>query len=259
MNEYEAGHTSKFEGAYTPDEIALNNRLYEECLKEKLDCAAIEDLLKQGADPLGATSVSGCGLLDHIYEELITDTLNSDPQSVNLPQITKLFLKYGMDIEKPRVPYDGENSVHPMWSFAFAMNENAIYALEMLLDHGLSADAAGEMLEHAIFDLINISCGDPNEDEFWNYTCTWAMKSLMLCASYDHILCNDADMQRFIGLSYNSYDLHKFRKWNNFYYEFDTSHCQSYPEFHKAVVRIFETESKKEVWKIGIGLEEGTF
>lgn len=257
MDEYEIECTGKFEGVYTPKEIELNKKLYEECTKEVLDCDAIEELLKRGADPIGATAVSGWGILEHIYGEIVLDSKESN--SVNLPRVTELFLKYGMDVDNPRVPYDGDNSIHPMWKFSFLMNENAIYALKMLLDKGLSADAAGEMWGHTTYDLINIECGDPNNDEFWNYECTWAMKIIMLCASYDHILNNDEDLRNFIGCSYNNYDLHKFRNWNDFYYRFDTSHCTRYPEFYKSVVKIFEKENQKEIWKIGICLKEGEF
>ena len=250
MNEYEFEHTHCYEGAYTLEEVDLNNKLYEECVKEEIDLNVIEELLKKGADPLGATAVSGWGLLDHIYGDILCDT--QDMLSKNLPEITELFLKYGMDISNPRVPYDGENSLNPMWEFAFVMNENSVYALEMLLDNGLSADDASEMWGHATFDLINIECGDPNDDEFWNYECTWVMKLLMLCASYDHIIDNDSDLRNFIDFDQNTYNLHKFRKWNDFCYEFDTSHCERHPELYKSIIRIYEKESKKEVWKISL-------
>ena len=250
MNEYEYEHTHQFEGIYTAEEVDLNNKLYKECVKEDIDLNVIEELLKKGADPLGATAVSGWGLLDHIYGDILCDT--KDMLSKNLPEITELFLKYGMDISNPRVPYDGDNSLNPMWDFAFAMNENSAYALEMLLDNGLSAEDAGEMWEHAMFDLINIECGDPSNDEFWNYECTWVMKLIMLCASYDHIIDNDLSLRSYINYDQNSYDLHKFRKWNDFYYEFDTSRCERFPELYKSIVRIYEKESKKEVWKISL-------
>lgn len=257
MNEYEIECTSRYEGTYTEREIELNNQLYAECSKEILDCAAIETLLKNGADPLGATAVSGWGLLEHIYGELLCDSQES--KSINLPRITELFLKYGMDIDHPKIPYDGDNSLHPMWQFAFVMNENSVYALKMLLDAGISADAVGEMWGHATFDLINISCGDPNNDEFWNYECVWSMKMIMLCASYDHILNQDEDLQEFIGCAYNNYDIKKFREWNNYRYEFDTSKCDRSPKLYKSVVRIFEIASNKEIWRIGVGLKEGEF
>ena len=257
MNDYEIECTSRYEGTYTAEEIELNNQLYAECSKETLDCVAIEELLKKGADPLGATAVSGWGLLDHIYGEILCDS--QETKSINLPRITELFLKYGMDIDNPKIPYDDDNSLHPMWQFAFVMNENSVYALKMLLDAGISADAVGEMWGHATFDLVNISCGDPNNDEFWNYECVWLMKMAMLCASYDHILNQDEDLRKFIGCAYNNYNIKKFKEWNNYRYEFDTSRCDRYPELYKSVVRIFEIASNKEVWRIGVSLKEGEF
>lgn len=98
-----------------------------------------------------------------------------------------------------------------------------------------------------------------NNDEFWNYECVWSMKMIMLCASYDHILNQDEDLQEFIGCAYNNYDIKKFREWNNYRYEFDTSKCDRSPKLYKSVVRIFEIASNKEIWRIGVGLKEGEF
>ncbi len=156
--------------------------------KKELNCDAIEKLLEQGADPIEATAVSGWGLLDHIYGEIVSD---SQDDSSNLPKITELFLRHDMDVEKPRIPYDDDNSLHPMWKFAFLTDENAICAFEMLLDRGLSADAAGEMWGHLTFDLINVDREDPNDGEYGTEVCTWAVRYMLFCASYDHIIEND--------------------------------------------------------------------
>jgi hypothetical protein len=250
MTNYEVECLSRYEGTYSPREIELNKALYDECIKEAPDFAKIEELLKQGADPLGGTEVSGWGLVGHVYGEIIGESQRNN--SIHLPHITELFLKYGMNIDNPRIPYDDDNSLHPMWMFAFVMNENSVYALEMLLDHGMSAGAAGEMWGHVFFDLINISCGDPSNDEFWNYECTWAIKLTMLCASYEHIINNDEDLQEFIECSSNDYDLRKFRAWNDFRYEFDTSGCEKEPELYRSVVKIFEKASGKEVWRFRV-------
>ncbi|MBR3750413.1 MAG: hypothetical protein IKK58_01455 [Clostridia bacterium] len=256
MNEYEIECTSRYEGTYTVEEIELNNQLYTECSKEVLDCETIEELLKKGADPLGATAVSGWGLLEHIYDELVCDS--QDSRSVNLPKITELFLKYGMDVAKPKVPYDGDNSLHPMWSFSFIPNENAIIALKMLLDNRLDADSAGEFWGHSMFDQINVHRENPNDPEYTDWF-VWTFKMLMLIVSYDHILNKDEDLRRRVGASYNQYDTHKFREWDNYRYEFDTSRCERYPELYRSVVRIFEIVSNKEVWRIGVSLKEGEF
>ena len=122
------------------------------------------------------------------------------------------------------------------------------------MDKGISVESFGGFWTHAIGDLINIECGDPVNDEFWNYTCVWTLKMVMLAASYDYILDNDKDLQEFIDCSYNDYDVHSFREWNNYRYEFDVSHCVEYSELYKSVVRIYDINSEKEVWKLRVCL-----
>ncbi len=255
-SEYERMSTAKDAGIYTEKEVELNNQLYDECIKSEPNFDAIEKLLEQGADPLGATAVSGWGLLDHVYGEVVFD-LQDDCS--NLPKITELFLKHGMDVEKPRVPYDDSNSLHPMWEFGFLADEHAICALEMLLDHGLSADAAREMWGHLVDDLIDVDRENPNDGEYGTKVCTWAVRYMLFFASYDHIIENDEHLKKVIGYSYNCYDVHKFRNWNDYRYEFDTSHCKDYPEFYKSVVTVFEKESNSEIWKFGICLDKDEF
>ena len=88
----EQEYTRKYEGTYTPAEIELNKKLFEECTKERVDYAAVEELLKQGADPLGGMGVSGWELLEHVYEELVYGSFDSS--SINLPRITELFFSH---------------------------------------------------------------------------------------------------------------------------------------------------------------------
>ena len=90
-NDYEREHTQKYEGIYTSEEIELNKKLFDECAKEHIDFQLVEELLKQGADPLGGTEMCGWDLLDHIYGDLVGGS--QDNESVDLPQITELFLK----------------------------------------------------------------------------------------------------------------------------------------------------------------------
>lgn len=249
MTDYEKEYTAPFEGTYSEEEVTLNRKLYEECVKDQPDWNIAEQLLQQGADPLGATAISGWGLLEHVYNELAFESQFS--KSVNLPSITELFLKYKMDVEKPRVPYDDENSIHPLWTFAFLMNENAILALKMLLDHNLSNDGVAEMWDHILKSLYHLESGDPNHDD-WNYEYTWMMKTLMLCISYNHVFEGDAEYYReWLGCDYNHpYDLHKFRNWNDFDYVFDTSYGRGSPDMCQTIVRIYEKGSQKEIWRI---------
>lgn len=250
-NDYEREQTQKYEGTYSPEEIELNKRLEHECDKDDIDFSLVEELLKQGADPLGGTSVYGWGLLDHVYGELVGGSQDSD--SINLPKITELFLKYGMNVDAPRVPYDGDNSLNPLWELTFSANENSIVALKMLLDHGLSADSFAEFWDHSMFDLCNIECGDPENDEFWNKYCVWTFKMVLLGATYDHILKDDEDLRSFICCSFNTADIHIFRDWDDFEYHFDTSHCGRYSEIYGSIVHIFSKKTGEEVWTIGVG------
>lgn len=254
MKQYESEDTKRFEEPYTLEELELNNRLYEECSKETLDCNAIEALLVQGADPLGALSNRwGVELDEHVYGELIYDS--EDLKGANLPKITELFLKHGMDVAKPRVPYDDCDSMHPLWHLTFVPNENSIEALKLLLDNGLDVDSAGEFIDHSISDQLNVDQDDPNDPQYVDWF-VWTFKMIMLIASYDHIIDNDANLRRFIECSNNNYDLHKFREWDNYRYEFDTSRCLSFPELYKSVIRIYEIGTNQEVWRIGIGLKD---
>lgn len=250
-NDYEREETQKYEGTYTPEEIQLNKRLFEECAKEHIDFAAVEELLKLGADPLGGIALHGWDLLIHIYGDVVGDSSASN--SINLPRVTELFLKYGMNVEKPRIPYDGENSRHPLWEFTFATNENSIVALKMLLDCGLSPESFAEFWDHSMIDFCHCACGDPQNDEIWNYKCVWTFKMLLLGASYDHILEDDEGLREFICCNLNTYDIHNFRNWNDYEYYFDTTCCERHPELYGSIIHIYEKATGNEIWKIGVG------
>ena len=234
----------------------MNNKLYEDCQKEESDFALIEELLKQGADPMGPTDGHGWGLLDHIYGELVRSAEPDDALLQNIPRITELFLRYGMDISSPRIPYDDENSISPL--FCFPENEIGIITLKLLLDAGLDASSVAEFWSTATFDQYNVCQFDPNDEE-WHDMFVWMMKMIMLVASYDHVLQDDEGLYETVGCSYNTYDIHNFRNWDNYYYVFDTSRCERYPELYKSVVKIYDVETDKEVWKIGFRLNEGEF
>lgn len=257
INDYEREETQKYEGIYTSEEIELNNKLLNECLKENVDFGFVEELLKQGADPLGATAEYGWGLLNHVYGEIVGPKACIEGRHLhNIPRITELFLKYGMDMTTPRISYDDDNSLNPM--FCFLEDENGIKALKLLLDAGLDSVSAAEFWDTAIFDQFNVCRFDPNDEE-WHDRFVWMMKMIMLVASYDHVLHDDNGLYEIVGCAYNSYDIHKFRNWDDYYYVFDTSRCERHPELYKSVVRIYEGATDKEVWKIGFRLNEGEF
>lgn len=239
-------HEVEYLQCYTAKEIELNKQLYLACTVDEPNFAKVEELLKRGADPLGPIGTAPWELGDHVYGEVLCDSQNSN--SIHIPRITELFLQYGMDLDHPKVPYDEGERLHPMWQFAFVINENSIRALKMLLDKGLSADAAGKMWGHALFDMMILEDSDPYTDDFMYRGWTWLMKVIMLCASYDHVLQNDQDLRELIAVDDNGYDLHAFRNWENFYFEFDTTWCEDYPKIDGCMVMIFEKATGKKIW-----------
>ena len=260
-SDLERQETQEYEDVYSAEEIELNKKLYEECFKKVIDFEAIEKLLKQGADPMGPTVECGWGILEHIYEEIVSEA-NFEDETHRLPQLTELFLRYGMDIDNPRIPYDGGNSINPLWSLGLHPDENSIETLKLFLDHGISVESFGEFWSTAMGDLIDVDCGDPVNDTFWNSACTRALQATMLAASYDYMLNQSEHLKTFVGISYNDYDVHNFRNWKDFSYEFDTSRCNrhpGYPELYQSVVTISEISSGEKVWKIGVYLNESEF
>ena len=237
----------EYQAYYTDRELALNEALYEACLEDELDTEKIEALLVAGADPLGP--VSREDITDHIYEELIGESSFRDGK--NLPAITALFLRHGMEVSRPRIPYDGSNSIHPLWAFTFVPSPNGAAALKLLLDRGLDADSAAEFWDHSLMDAIYVDQMDPNETLEWS---TWTMKMIMLVASYSHVLEPDAELRDFIQLDQNAYDIQKFRNYDNYLYEFDTSRCEGFAQLRGTLIRIREAASGREVWHIGVHL-----
>ncbi|MBQ6803569.1 MAG: hypothetical protein IJP04_02830, partial [Clostridia bacterium] len=77
INDYEREETQKYEGTYTAQEIELNKKLMEACTKDTIDFVLVEELLKQGADPLGGTALFGWDLITHIYGDLMVNPSDS--------------------------------------------------------------------------------------------------------------------------------------------------------------------------------------
>ena len=228
----------------------LNSKLLTACMADDLDYEHIESLLKRGAEPLGKVIQYGCP--NNLYDEVVNHFFINDDTPEDFYRITELFLRYGMDISKPSIPYDGNDVLNPLWTFAFPSNECVLRTLKLLLDHGLGANDAGECWGHAIFDLVNVdgALSDPYDYEMYSDY----IRKLMLIASYPHVLNADEDLRKEIWYDYNQYDLMRFRNWGDFSFVVDTSHCERRPEVYKSIVTIIEKSSGKAVWKFGVCL-----
>ena len=216
-----------------------------------IDYGSVESLLKRGAMPLG--KVTSGGYENNLYEEVIDYLFCNEETTEDFYKITNWFLHYGMDISKPSVPYDGDNILNPLWTFAFPSNDIVLRTLKLLLDNGLSADDAGECWRHAISDFVNIYGDLTTEYEYEIYYDY--IRKLMLITSYPHVLNVDDFLKDEIWYLYNDYDVINFRNWEAFYFKIDTSYCEKHPEVYKSIVTIIEKSTEKAVWRFGVGLK----
>ncbi len=233
------------------DELNLNAELLKVCTSDVIDYDLAESLLVKGAKPLG--KITDYGFDNNLYDEIIEFLFRNEETPEDFYRITELFLRYGMDISKPSVPYDGDNVLNPIFRFAFPSNEVVLRTLKLLLDNGLSADDAGVCWGLAISDFVNVDGGlttDLEYEYYYDY-----IRKLMLIASYPRLLNSDKSLQNEIWFQYNDYDITRFRNWHEFSFDIDTSHCDRHPEVHKSLVTIKEKSSGKAVWKFGVSMK----
>ena len=226
----------------------INLELLDACTMEKVDLSYIEELLKQGAQPLGAVCDSYG--INNLYDAVVEHYLSGEEEI--FVDITELFLKYGMDISKPEIPYDCNDVINPLWNFAFFSTEVGLKALKLLLDRGLDAESAGECWSHELLDweIMEFYLEEERDYEFFYKM----LRKIILIASYPHIIINDTNLQKEIWFSENDYDYTKFRNWDKYSFEIDTSYCISAPQANRSVVTIIEKNSGKKVWKFGFGI-----
>lgn len=229
--------------AYSLAEIALNKRLYDECCKKAVDFSLVEYLLSKGADPLGPTLKEG--VEEHLYGTLLED---ADMCSKNLPKLTALFVQYGMNIDAPRVPYDANNGINPLWELSFSCNCNTIKALKTLLDSGLSANSFSEFWTHSANDYA-MFCSDCSlDDKTYREGIIWFLKMVMLGATYDNIIRNDKELGKFIRISDNQYDITRFKKWHNYTCDIIAQNA-SEPRIYQAKILITDKITNQQVWQ----------
>lgn len=234
----------------------IDQELFETCTSASVDILRVEQLLKSGANPLGHIEFESDS--DNLYNAVLSHyidvALDGCDDSVFL-KITELFLKYGMKIDEPELPYDNENILNPLWSFSFYSTETAMQALMLLLDNGLDVDSAGQCWSHELTDLgfaDFVVC-----DDTAYRLATETFKKVMLIASYSHIIDNDEFLRKEIWYDKNDYDITKFRNWNGYDYVIEPTRDKY---VNRSLVRIIEKRTKEEVWKFGfeISFEEAS-
>ena len=233
----------------------LNNRLLAVCTADVIDFELAEELLRQGAEPMGKI-VNCYGEDDNLYTAVLDHLFNNEDTLLDAYRITELFSRYGMDISKPAIPYDYDEEVrNPLTMFSYPDGEYVLKALEVLLDNGLSAEDAQECWLKEICDYTDV-WGELQSEGTMEMYCDY-LRKLILIASYPHIIETDELLRKEIWYDYNHYDLTRFRKWNEFDFDVDTSHCDripEVPEVYKSIVTIKEKETGNPVWTFGVCL-----
>ena len=240
----------------------LDQALLSACISTLPDYAQIEDLLRQGADPMGSVSFGGelrnlyPAVVDHYLDlghrnQLFNDTVFFGSEryvSGHLAVITELFCKNGMDISKPSIPYDGDDILNPLISFSFYGDGHLDEPLKVLLDHGLSVDDAAKCWDYAFSDQVHVV--GHLDDDFEREAFFDVLKKLFLIASYPHIWQNDPALRSFLEADQNNYDVSSFRDMDRFCFSIDVSTCEKgYPRSFKSTVTVFEIETGRPVWK----------
>lgn len=210
--------------------IELNKKLFNECCQKLIDTKKIKELIKQGADPLGTLNSK---FQEHLYGELMTD-------NKNLYEVTKIFLDNGMVIKHSMFKNDGDD-IDPIWSLAFCCNEEGIKTLKLLLDNNLDFDSVEEFIDHVYTDYLFLEAPDADDKEV-NIICfEYAMKMLMLCASYKYVYEKSEYLKNIIEVKNNNYEETKFRNYDNFYVKVE-----------KDKFFFVDKENNRKVWKINL-------
>ena len=224
------------------NQIELNQKLYNECIKKEVNKEKIIELLKNGANPLG--SISNQDKYEYLYNELI---YNGIDDNLNLYELTNIFIENGMKINNKNYIEDSGNNINPLWEFAFFCNSMGLKVLKLLLDNNLDYESAEILVDHIYTDFIFLD--DIHDDELEydnqeNYEC--AMKMLLLCGSYDYILDKSKYIQDMIRLDINNREnLDKIKKYDTYYMK-EEQNSNDY----KRILYFYDKNTNKLIWTL---------
>jgi hypothetical protein len=230
-------------------QFTLNKELLEAA--KRCDLIRVEELLRQGADPLGSADANDQD--EDILGELFYSSADDEKVADMMPELLRLFFAHGMDITARNILDDDENNINPLWNLAFVSTESGLKILHVLLEHGLDRLSAEILVEHIFIDM-ELCDGCDIEDGWWRERWSYSLKMVMLAASYPHILENSKYIADCISLAKNdAARLISFRNWNQFTYQIDLSTCDNIPHgLRSATVRIKDKETGKIVWTMVI-------
>lgn len=223
----------------------INQNLLNLCTTENPDYAEIEKLLKNGAEPMELVYAE-LGE-SYLYTAVIDYWLDiSQFKREKVPEfteITRLFLKYGMDIDNPKYGYDGDGKSNPMWDLGFYGGEDFLRSYKIILEHGLSAENADACWSH---DYGDHYLSDYDDSDFERIMLKDMAFKMLIALSYP--LSRNKRLEGFLHASHNSYDVSKFKDWENYTIDIDASKREN-KRINGTIITVFEKESGNKVWQ----------
>lgn len=248
---------------YKLKSIEINKKLYAAITDYNIDYDYIADLLKQGADPLGPLEYEGETPLGELFCDAGSnwdmlapkgEVCPEDWLTSRLPKIMEVFIQNGFDCSRLKNDVDGDHDLE-MWGLTFSISEGECKVVQIMIENGLSVPPLEDFIGHFYTDSEMCDGSDmrPEYEEYLN----WAFKTIMLCASYPRILEESEFLRDCIEMDStnagNTYDLCKFRNYNNYKYHYDLS-TLDLPEWgmRNATVEVSEVGSDEIIWKMHI-------
>ena len=166
----------------------------------------------------------------------------------NIFDITKLFLENGMEIKNDILEAKyGKEVINPIWTLAFKCDDEGIRTVKLLLDNNLEIDSAEILVDHIYTDYIfleyNFETAINNKNYFNNFE--YALKTIMLCASYPYILQNSDFIHNIVEFNNNNYDINKFKKYNDYYIKLDNKN-----KGNNITINFIYKKTNKVVWQL---------
>ena len=226
----------------------LNERLCAAITQKQIDKEHIEQLINEGADPLGPLFDEKDTAIGELFLVAGTEGISD-----NIPVIVEMFIEKGLDCARFSKT-DGDSHME-LWSLVHSSSEGACEALKIMIENNLRVSALEDFICH-FYEDCEYCDGSEMDDEYEEYI-TWSLKTIMMCASYPKLLKESKYLRLCIEMNdtnkENDYDLTKFKNYNEYEYYFDLSTIDTAPYgLRNAGVEIRRKETGEVVWRLHI-------
>lgn len=239
-------------------DVNLSETLYEECTKKNLDYNQIEELLKQGANPIGIFKIDTRRIpcADVVYGEILDHySFDDEGESFSYKKseesdddraynITKLFLDYGMKITKDAFPNDTNivDIINPLWHLAWFKLGTSTKIIKLLLDYNLDLESLYDLFDHLDNDATMIA------SEYFEAAHNY--KLIMYLMSFEEVKNHFDYVKKWIDCEHNNYDLSLFRNILDYYVKIDDSERLGYWNNQGLILSFYKLENDEKVWTL---------